>query len=80
MTTKTNEATPEIAETIVMNSADIRMGVLLEIEAARAQGRLQSLVDVGNLFAGEMKQKYGINEETHRLTDWVTGFQRVKKE
>lgn len=80
MTTEIDKATPEIAETIVMDSADIRMGVLLEIEAARAQGRLEAFADVSKIFIGEMEQKYKIDENTHTLTDWVNGFQRVKKE
>lgn len=73
------EVVDETPETIAMDEVDVRTGVLFEIEAARAQARLQAITDAANLFAEQMKSKYKVDSKTHQMTDWITGFKRVEK-
>lgn len=73
------ETMPDDSDTIRLDEADIRTGIQFELEAARAQARLQAIVDSARLFAERMKEKYNVGDE-YQIDDWLTGFQRVKKE
>lgn len=81
-TEKTPTIEPEVVETvpdaIQMDPLDVRIGVELEIEAARAQARAQAIADAAQIFAARMRIKYQATEE-HQMTDWLRGFERVKK-
>lgn len=73
-----NVETAEAPDVIQMDPEDIRTGVQFEIEAARAQARLQAIIDSAQLYARRMREKYQVSDE-YEITDWITGFQRAKE-
>jgi len=71
--------TVEQPEIIRLHDDDIRTGIQFEMEAARAQARLQTITDAARLFAEQMRAKYGVGSD-YQMTDWLTGFVMVKRE
>lgn len=69
----------EQPQAIRLNESDMRIGVLLEIEAARAQARLQAIVDVAEIIRAQMAIKYEVGDD-HQMQDWIAGFKPVTPE
>lgn len=61
----------------VMDEHDVRIGILLELEATRAQSRLQAVQDMAQLFQAQMRAKYNVPDD-YAMSDWLTGFQQVQ--
>ncbi len=64
---------------IVMDESDVRLGIFFELEATRAQSRLQTVQDMAKLFQTEMRAKYNVPDD-YVMNDWLTGFRRVQPE
>lgn len=64
---------------IAMDESDVRLGIFFELEATRAQSRLQTVQDMAQLFQTEMRAKYNVPDD-YVMSDWLTGFQRVQPE
>lgn len=64
-------------DAIVMDESDVRLGILLELEAAKAQARLRAVQDMAQLFQAQMRAKYNVPDD-HVMSDWLTGFQQVQ--
>jgi hypothetical protein len=73
------EETQSSIDYFKLDEADLRTGLALTQEIARAQARLQACVDAERIFANEMHRKYNLNEQDFTLQDWMTGFEKVKR-
>lgn len=71
---------PEQPQVIPLGIEDIRTGLAFAHETARAQARLQAAFDSESTFLGRMREKYRIDTSQYALTDWITGFVKVKNE
>lgn len=67
----------DVPECIKLSDEDIRIGINLELEAARAQARYQAIVDAAQMFAEQMRVKYDV-DESYQMTDWLAGFEKVE--
>ncbi len=73
-------AIPEQPQVIPLDIDDIRTGLAFAHETAKAQARLQAAFDSESTFLGRMREKYRIDTSQYALTDWITGFVKVKSE
>lgn len=82
MAKRSEETVTEVTEleVIRLSDEDMRMGIHFEMEAARAQARLQAMFDAAQNFKEQMHIKYGADPKVFQILDWVDGFQPLKKE
>lgn len=62
---------------VQLDEVDLRTGIALSQEVARAQARLQAITDMELVFVEELRRKYQASKD-YQLLDWVTGFERVE--
>lgn len=62
---------------IRLQDNDIRIGFFFELEATRLQSRLEATRASAAQFRDALFEKYGINPQTHTLSDWLTGFEPI---
>ena len=69
--------TTELVAIISLDVEDMRTGLELEKDTARAQARLQALHDAEQSYHNVMAAKYGVDLSAYEFVDWITGW-RVK--
>lgn len=60
--------------TISLDVEDMRLGLEMKEDVARAQAKLQALHDAENKFHDRMAAKYGVDLAAYEFVDWISGW------
>lgn len=63
---------------IQLSKEDARMGLFFRTGVIRALAQAQALQDAENEWLAAMREKYGVNAEMHKLTEWSDGFVAIQ--
>lgn len=66
--------TTEVTGAINLEIEDMRLGLEMKEDVARAQAKLQATHDIENKFHDRMAAKYGVDLATFEFVDWITGW------